>query len=179
MWLGKYIRQFLQGSGMYFITDFCAFWSLMVMNLIFTFRGRDFAPPVPILLSIYSRSVGREVAFEEWGKDSVHLLFPVFQHCLSRYSPLLFFLSWLTYLVFFTSFAKFSFSFTCTFLSPSLQNSVSSLLFPKHLFYLQHPVFLLLFLLFDRGSQLSHGDLLPRPYPASWIWYNKIQYCNF
>lgn len=36
------------------------------MNLIFTVK--DFARPVLILLSIHSRSVGREVAIEHWGK---------------------------------------------------------------------------------------------------------------
>lgn len=40
-------------------------WTLVClgsMNLIFPYSGRDFVPSVPILLSISSRDVGREVA---------------------------------------------------------------------------------------------------------------------
>lgn len=32
----------------------------VVMNLIFSYRGRDFSPQVPALKSIHSRGVGRE-----------------------------------------------------------------------------------------------------------------------
>ena len=46
----------------------------VVTNLIFSCSGRDFAPPVPDLRSIYSRDVGREIASENWGKKVVEYL---------------------------------------------------------------------------------------------------------
>lgn len=81
----------------------------MVTNLVFSYSGKDFAPPVPALRSIHSRGVGREVASEDWGKKklfwknkkfvvffkkqkrepqcSLHPLLPVFQSCSSgRYA---------------------------------------------------------------------------------------------
>jgi len=38
---------------------------LVVMNLVFPYSESDFAPPVPIVRSIYSIGVGAEVASEE------------------------------------------------------------------------------------------------------------------
>ena len=43
-------------------------------NLIFSYSGRDFAPPFPVLQSIHSRGMGREVASEDWGKKIVEYL---------------------------------------------------------------------------------------------------------
>jgi len=37
----------------------------VVTDLIFSCNGRDFAPSVPVLQSIHSRSVGRVVASED------------------------------------------------------------------------------------------------------------------
>ena len=41
----------------------------VLMNLLFTYGRRDFAPPAPILLSSHSRGVGTEVAIE--GKHQI------------------------------------------------------------------------------------------------------------
>lgn len=40
----------------------------VIMSLIFTFSRKHLASPAPTLLFIHSRSVGREVAVEYWGK---------------------------------------------------------------------------------------------------------------
>ncbi|KAK4825906.1 hypothetical protein QYF61_003401 [Mycteria americana] len=53
----------------------------MVTNLIFSYSGRVFAPPVPALRSIDSGGVGREDASEDWGKKVVDYLSLVLVHC--------------------------------------------------------------------------------------------------
>jgi len=53
----------------------------VVTNLIFSYSGRDFAPPLPILRSINSSGVGREVAGEDSGKNVVEYLSLVLVHC--------------------------------------------------------------------------------------------------
>lgn len=82
-WLGNYISQFPQDCEMC-LMDLLMF-RFMVINLIFTFNERDFAPPVSILLSIHTRGMGIEVALEDGWKLSwvaqlsPPLLLPVFQ----------------------------------------------------------------------------------------------------
>ena len=46
----------------------------VVSNLTFSYSGRDFAPPVPVLWSIHSRGVGRETASEDRGREVVEYL---------------------------------------------------------------------------------------------------------
>lgn len=60
----------------------------VITHLIFTFSGRDFAPPVLILLSIHSRGMERVCHWRLrqkscWVPQPPHLLLPVFQCCWS------------------------------------------------------------------------------------------------
>lgn len=60
------------------------------MRLIFSYSGKDFASPVPVLPSIHSRGVGRGISIEDWGKScwvpqpSACPQLPVCQPCLSQ-----------------------------------------------------------------------------------------------
>jgi len=47
----------------------CVHISAVVMNLIFSYNGRDFVPPGPVLWSVHSSGVGREVASEDGGQN--------------------------------------------------------------------------------------------------------------
>ena len=53
----------------------------VVTNLIFSYSGRDFASPVPVMQSIHSRGVGREAASEDWGKKVIEYLSLALVHC--------------------------------------------------------------------------------------------------
>lgn len=53
----------------------------VVMNQIFTYCGRHFGPPAPILLSIHSRDVKTELAIENREKKSVEYLISPLIHC--------------------------------------------------------------------------------------------------
>lgn len=108
----------------------------VLMNLIFTDSGRDFAPWAPILLTSHSRGVETEkISTEDWNTKFVELLsllliqfyqFPSLVY--QGVTPFLTFLSWLpdlkTFLSFTVSLARFSSGFA--FLSPSQHNQISS-----------------------------------------------------
>ena len=67
-WLGNYISQFPQGSGMHLVRSHRLMHAQVpqvLTNRIFSSSGKDFAPPVPVLRSIRSRGVGREAASED------------------------------------------------------------------------------------------------------------------
>jgi len=69
--LGKNFSQFPQDSWMHLVRSHrLTFVQVpqVVTNLIFSYSGRDFASPIPVLWSIHSRGVGREVASEDSGK---------------------------------------------------------------------------------------------------------------
>jgi len=63
--LGNSISQFPQDSVMNLVRSHRLLYvqvPQMVMNLIFFYSGKRFGPLVPILQSIHSRGVGRELA---------------------------------------------------------------------------------------------------------------------
>jgi len=53
----------------------------VVTNTIFSYSGRDFAPPVPILWSIHLRGVGREVDSKDGVKKVDEYLSLLLIHC--------------------------------------------------------------------------------------------------
>lgn len=63
----------------------CAHVPWMVMNVIFTYTGRDFAVPAPILLPIHSRVMGREVAIED-RDNSIAEYFDILNICCSKFT---------------------------------------------------------------------------------------------
>lgn len=70
-WFGSCIIQFPQDSRMHLVVSHRFIHNqvlYIIMNLIFSYRGRDFPPPVPNLQSIHLRDVGGEIAIEDWGK---------------------------------------------------------------------------------------------------------------
>jgi len=76
----------------------------VVMNPVFSYSGRAFAPLVPIWWSINSAGVGREVASEDWVKKVEYLSI---SSSVDMRLPFLFirggtlaltFLFWMTYL---------------------------------------------------------------------------------
>ena len=109
----------------------------MVTNLVFPYSGRGFTPLVPVLESIYSRGVGRDIASEDHGKKVVGhlslLLMSCYQfaslaHCGGVLS--LTFLADIpveTLLLFLVSLAKFSSSCALAILTLSLHNWAASL----------------------------------------------------
>ena len=60
----------------------------MVLNLTFSYSGRDFAPPVPVLWSIHSRRLEREVAVKT--EDKVLLSTSAFSLPIISSFPVLF-----------------------------------------------------------------------------------------
>ncbi|KAJ7410588.1 hypothetical protein WISP_107387 [Willisornis vidua] len=65
-YFGNYINHFLQNSDMHLIGFQRVVYAQVlqvVVNLIYTYSGKT-DPPVPILLSIHLRSVGKAVTIE-------------------------------------------------------------------------------------------------------------------
>jgi len=71
-WLGNYISQFPQDSGMHLIRSHRFMYvqvPQVVKNLVFPYSGRSFTTLVPILWFISSGGVRREAAGEEKGSQ--------------------------------------------------------------------------------------------------------------
>jgi len=83
-WLGHYISQFPQDSGMHLIRMHIHMdvqVPQLVANHIFADRCRDILPPVTIFRSIHSRGMWRTVCSEDWGKNVVEYLSFLLVHC--------------------------------------------------------------------------------------------------
>jgi len=72
-----YVSEFPQGSGMHLVRSYRLLYVLVpqvATNLIFPYSGRVFTPLTPILQSIDSGGVRREVASEDGGKKLTEYL---------------------------------------------------------------------------------------------------------
>ncbi|KAK4816953.1 hypothetical protein QYF61_025776, partial [Mycteria americana] len=100
----------------------------VVMNLIFSYRGRNFAFTVPALRSIHWRGVGGKAASEDSVKKVVEYLSLLLIQCYQLASRVH---QGKPFLLFFASLAKFSSSCALAFLTPSLHNRAASLYFSQ------------------------------------------------
>jgi len=67
-WLGNYISQFPQDSGMHLLKSHTLMYvqvPQVVLNLVFCYSGKGFTPLVPILQSINCGGARREAASED------------------------------------------------------------------------------------------------------------------
>ncbi|KAK4827897.1 hypothetical protein QYF61_022320 [Mycteria americana] len=148
----------------------------VVMNLIFSYSGKDFAPPVPVLRPIHSRE--RLPVKTEAQKL---LSTSVFSSSIVTSLPVLLITKPL--LLFFASLAKFSSICALAFLTPSLHKPAASVYFSQHTCPCFHCLcisFLPFSLTSSHASPLpSFPDFLHLGIKSSWaLWKASLKICQ-
>lgn len=180
------VSQFPQNSRMYLIRTHKLMdvqVSQTVTSLIYAYRGRGIAPPVPTFWTIHWKAVWRAVVSEDWGKKLLST--SAFSLSVFIILPMIYVdIFWLMYLwkplfFFFAPLAKSSSSWALSLHSILIHIPSSiPIIFPGYLPPLSLPVHFLLALHLHSKSRSSLASLLPSfplAFPSGGALYHLAQ----